>query len=435
MKKNLALAAILLVLVALTYVFQEKRTHDEHRRAELAGRVFPEEIRRLRLGSVTAVKKGGQWWHGDVLLSHNAFKVIEKKLTQVKKVKDIQGEFETYFSRPFVFDVDDVQWSIGDLSLDKQAFYLARGREVMLAVVEGESSELTENPEEIAAVKLTELLTQLSKPLEELKEKQLFRFYPDLPSEKVVVEADGNLPYELDFAKNTTSPPPIAGVSVHDQLKGKFVSLVTQMTIREEVPYEQNEFFKKLGALSFIEGPKRVAWELWIKDGKSADAFIVDPGAKRAFSMIGGTLKVIFLHLQEYWDKKTIPPSAFRQFTRLPTKFVQGTKAAEVVVLNKEPLAFEAKTHSVIQETMEGLFQIIFNLGRRDQADRVSLLSNTERKLLLSEDRLRIEVMGQDLAIWRKADELIVVNLTQGFKTHYHLLDEKFRGTFEDVLK
>jgi hypothetical protein len=43
--------------------------------------------------------------------------------------------------------------------------------------------------------------------------------------------------------------------------------------------------------------------------------------------------------------------------------------------------------------------------------------------------------MNQELLIWRKTEELIVANLTQGFKAHFTLLDEKFRGRFEDVLK
>jgi hypothetical protein len=84
---------------------------------------------------------------------------------------------------------------------------------------------------------------------------------------------------------------------------------------------------------------------------------------------------------------------------------------------------------------MEQLIQLIFNLGPKDQADRVSPLSASEKKQVLSEEHLRIEAMGQELLLWRKAEELIVVNLTQGFKAHFTVLDENFRGTFEDVLK
>jgi hypothetical protein len=43
--------------------------------------------------------------------------------------------------------------------------------------------------------------------------------------------------------------------------------------------------------------------------------------------------------------------------------------------------------------------------------------------------------MGQDLIILRKFQELIVVNLAQGFKAHFTMLNENFLGTFEDVLK
>jgi len=43
--------------------------------------------------------------------------------------------------------------------------------------------------------------------------------------------------------------------------------------------------------------------------------------------------------------------------------------------------------------------------------------------------------MGQELLFWRKQDELIVVNFTQGFKAHFFVTQESFRASFEDVLK
>jgi hypothetical protein len=43
--------------------------------------------------------------------------------------------------------------------------------------------------------------------------------------------------------------------------------------------------------------------------------------------------------------------------------------------------------------------------------------------------------MGQELLFWRKKDELILVNLTQGFKAHFLVTQQSFRATFEDVIK
>ncbi len=151
--------------------------------------------------------------------------------------------------------------------------------------------------------------------------------------------------------------------------------------------------------------------------------------------MVGATLKLFFVRMQDYWDKKVIPYKDFVSFTRLATKFTQGSKTANVTIINKEPLEFEAGKLKIDQLKMEQLVQFLFNLGPKDQADRVSPLSATEKKQVLSEEHLRIEAMGQDLILWRKTEELIVVNLTQGFKTHFTVLDENFRGTFEDVLK
>ncbi|WP_408099150.1 hypothetical protein ACJVC5_09580 [Peredibacter sp. HCB2-198] len=435
MKKNLVLFGILLVLLVATYFFQEKRAEKEYVESQTRDRVITQEITHLKLPHVEAVKKNGSWWSGDVLLSHNTFKQIERKLSEVSKIKDIQGEWKTYFPHPFQFEVNHEQWTIGDLSLDKQAFYIAQGKKIMLAEILGESTHLTQDETEIASIKLNELVTSLSKPFKDLKETQLFRFYPSLPLGQVVVEAEGSLPFELDFIKNETIPSPISGISVHKDLKGKFFSLLTQITMKEEVDFKTLKKFKKMGAIKFINPKETVLWELWLKDDKSADAYIIDPNTKHAYLMVGGTLRAFFIQLQDYWDKKVIPPQDFKSFTRTDAEFIQGEKSATVTIVNREPLAFEVKGFKVEQTKMEQLVHFIFNLGPQDQADRVSNLSKTERQQVLSENNLRIEVMGQELVLWRKTQELIVVNLTQGFKAHFNLLDENFRGTFEDVLK
>lgn len=435
MKKNLILFGIFISLMVATYIFQEIRIKKEHVEANLADRLVDFEVTHLKLPQVDAVKKNGSWWEKDILLSHNTFKLIEKKLTEIKKIKDIQGEWTTYFPHPFSFEINHEKWTIGDLSLDKQAFYLARGEKIYLAVIEGESTQLTQSPEEIASIKLNELVSALSKPKDKLVESQLFRFYPDLPMERIVISVEGSLPFELDLKNNETLPPPFAGVSVHRDLHGKFFSMLTQTNIRNEIPYDEKMKFKQLGQLKFISDKSTAIWELWLKNKNSADAVIFDTVNKRAFLMVGSSLKLFFVRMQDYWDKKVIPFKDFVSFTRLTTKFTQGPKTANVIIVNKEPLEFEAGKFKIDQLKMEQLIQFVFNLGPKDQADRVSPLSATEKKQVLSEEHLRIEAMGQELLLWRKAEELIVVNLTQGFKAHFTVLDENFRGTFEDVLK
>lgn len=435
MNKNLTLFGVLILLLVGTYFFQEKRVEREHLENETKDRIVELPITHLKLPHVEAEKKDGSWWSDKTLLSHNTFKTIEQKISDIKKIKTIEGEWKIYFPNPFEFEVNHEKWTIGDQSLDKQGFYLARGKQIYLAIIEGESVHLTQDESEIQAMKLNELIVALSKSANELKENQLFRFYPDLPKDRVVMKVEGSLPFELMLLKDETIPPPITGVSVHPDLATKFTSLRTQITLKQEVPYSESLKFKKLGEAKFIGDKKEVIWELWLQSDKSADAYIIDPASKRAFLMIGGTLRIFFVQLQDYWDKKVIPPANFKSFTRLNVKFSQGDKEALVTVINREPLSFEAKGFKVEQQRMEQLFQLIFNLGPMDQAQRVSNLATSEKKQVLSEEHLRLEVMGQDLVLWRKAQEVIVVNLTQGYKAHFQLLDENFNARFEDVLK
>lgn len=437
MKKNLYLFVAFVVLLSGTYFFQEVRTDKAFKKSLTEGHLIKaEEIKSLSWGEVEAVKKETQWWAGDRLLSFNTFKQIEKRISHIKKIKDIPGDKQNFFQNPIEFKVNGEVWTIGDLSLDKQGFYLAKGPAVMLVISEGETQELAEAPEKVAEIKLEDLKNFLNYKLSDLFETQLFRFYPKLPLGTATIEGEGRLGYELNFDQNKTLPPPIHGISVHEELLTKFTALLTQMTIKKEVPYSEDLKKVKMGQLIFQnEAEEKVTWELWLNSAKSADSFIIDTAKKKAWHMIGGTLKLFFIQAQDYWDKKVIPLKEFKHFIELKTTFTQGSKSEVVEIINKEPLAFKSSKFKVDTEKMNILLQYVFNLSEKDQADRVSQLSKSEKKELLSGDHLRMEIFNQEILFWRKADELILVNLTQGFKAHFLVTEQTFRATFEDVLK
>lgn len=435
MKNNLVLFVILIALVIFTYVFQEQRVSREIQKSKAENTLLSTELLSLDLPNIKAKKSNGMWMDGDVLLSYNSFKQIEKKISEITKIKEISGDWKNYSKNAFSLKINNVEWSFGDLSLDKQSFYLKVGQKIYLAVIEGDSHQLTTSEEEIAEIKLNELLSLLSKKKENLVELQLFRYFPELPFNRVVFNNEGDLPYELNLDSNTTQPGPITGIEVHSSLKNKFLSLLTQATIKEIIPYSDKLKYKKLGELSFISPDKVFKWELWLRSNRSADAIIIDPVNKRAFLMVGGTLKIFFVRLQDYWDKKVIPQHQFNSFSQIEAKLSQGQKEETIIIKNKEPIEFESKKFKIDTVKMELVTQIIFNLGHRDQAERVSILTKAEKKQLLSGDHLLIRVMDQELILWRKTQELIVANLTQGFKAHFSLVDENFHGTFEDMLK
>jgi hypothetical protein len=436
MKKNLGLLGLLVVLLVGTYIFHEKKLEKAFFDSFTKDRLIAQnEIKKLVFMGILAQKNDGQWSAGEMLLSHNKMKVIELKISQIQKLKDIEGDESNYFNHKLPFEVNDEKWVLGDMTLDKQGFYISRNGKIMIATIEGENAELTDDPKKLSQIKYDELRAGLTSEIAELFENQLFRYYPKLPLATVTIETDGRQAYELDLKDNKTLPPSIEGILVHDRLAEKFQALLTQVTIKKEVPFHENLKFSKVGQMSFADGERKVKWELWLKGDNSADSYIIDNEKKKAFLMVGGTLKVFFIQVQDYWDKKVIPPSEFENFTRLSATFIQGEKTAKVSILNREPLAFETKGFKIDDVKMNILLQYVFNLSEKDQADRVSPLSKSERKEVLSGQHLRLEIMGQELLFWRKQQELIVVNLTQGYKAHFLIADESFRATFEDVLK
>jgi hypothetical protein len=431
MKRNLGLLGVLIGLLLFTYWFQERRSELAHHEAEHRDQVIREEILQLRLPATAAQKSGGRWLSGEQLLSHNTLRQLERRLGQLKKVKIIEGAPEAFFQAPITFEVNGTAYALGDLSLDQQSFYLSQGEEIMLATIDGETHELTTDERQLAASKYNELRSLLTKSLASLIENQLFRYYPSLPPRVVRIEADGLPGHELNLEKNLTLPAPIPGIAIHDDLKGKFMSLVTQMTIRSPGEFKTVAQGVKVASMDFGD----YSWELRLPKRGSADVYLVDPAQQRAWLMIGGTLKAFFGTVQDYWDKKLIPSKQFTHFTRLPVRLTQGDRALDLVVINQEPLGFEATGTGLRDEALSELFQIIFSLGGLDQADRVSQIGATERQQMLSQGALRVEVMGQELLFWPKPSELIVANLTQGFKAHFLGEREKFHGHLKDVIK
>lgn len=433
MKKNAVLAGILVALLGVTYLFQEKKTEQKFEESLVKDKLYTGAINQISVSGFDAKKENGSWKSGEILLSHNQMKVIEEKIRQLKKVKEFAGDGKGVFTSPVEFSVNNDKLILGDLTLDRQAFYLSQNGKVMLAVLEGTTRELVENEEEKQSAKLSELAGILSKHPKELLENQLFRFYPNLPFERVTIKIPDHLPFELDLKNNTTSPPPFPGISVHENLSQKFMSLLSQMTLKEEIPY--GEVGQKLGEMTFSAEGKGVMWELYTRNKKSADAVVVDPVRRKSWLMIGGTLKVFFIQLQDYWDKKNIPPSVFRSFTREPMTFTEGNLRTIVYVLNKEPLEFESTGFRVDKEKMLEVVSYAMNLGPLDQASRVSLLSNSEKKQILNETHLRMEIFGQELLFWLRPEEIIIVNLSQGYKSHFPRANVSGGFRFKDVLK
>lgn len=433
MKKNLLLSGVLVVLLGITYFAQEKKNEKTFEESLVKDKLFPAPITRLKIAGIDAEKTGKSWMSGEKLLSHNVMNMVEEKIRQLKKVKTVTGNKADFFSSAIAFSVNGDELLVGDLSLDRQGFYLSHNGEMMLVVLEGSAHEITRDENELQPTKYNELRALLSKSPKEFAETQLFRFYPELPLERVTVKATDALPFEIDLKANATTPPPFPGISTHEKLKEKFISLLSQVTLKEEIPY--GPFGSKLSELTFMSSGKAVMWELYSRSEKSADAIIVDPVRRRAWHMIGGTLRVFFVQLQDYWDKKIIPPSNFKSFDRESLTFTEGNLRTVVVLVNREPFVFESTGFKVDQEKMLELITYSLNLGPLDQASRVSLLSNSERKQVLSETHLRVEMFGQELLYWVRPEELIIVNLSQGYKAHFPRENLSGGFHFKDVLK
>lgn len=426
MKLNLWLFIVLVALITGTYFFQEKRVEEDFKKSLTAQRLITEDVSFIETSSFRAQKIDQQWTNEGKLLSHNELTRLSRMLKNIKEIKKVDGVEVAGVK----FRVNDTSLTLGELNLDKSAFYLKKNDEVYLAVIDTESSQLHTHEDNLNEMKLDELKSLLVKSNSELLERQLFRYYPELEYESVAIKADGALDFELDFKNNTTLPAPMKGVEVHEDLGGKFRSLITQINIKKEVKADLQLKKNKLAEMTFL--PSELKWEVYLPNKDRADAYLFDSEG-RAFEAVGGTLRVFLIQLQDYWDKKIIPPSEFKKFDSLVVKFYQGPEELRITVKNREPLEFESDENLALEKVSK-LFDVLFNLSEFDQGQRVSNLTTSQLRQILSEESLRAEIMGQELAIVSYGQEIIVANITHEYKVHFLKL-ENFPLSIKDMIK
>lgn len=427
MKLNLWLFGILMTLVVGTYFFQEKRVEENFKKSLVAGKLVKGQINSIETPTFKATLVANRWIFENELLSYNDLSRLVTMLETVKEVKALEADPNV---EGINFKLNETSYFLGSMNLDQSGFYFKVNDKNFVAIIETDSRQIHSEGENLNVIKYNELKSLLMKTQVELVEKQLFRYYPDLQFETVLVKPDGALDFELDFKNNTTLPAPMKGIEVHQELGNKFQALVREIKIKKKVKADPKLKKNKMGEITFL--PQEMKWEVFLPHKNKADVYLFDSQGN-AYEMIGGTLKVFLIQLQDYWDKKIIPPSDFKNFDVLSVTLSQGTDELTIKVKNREPLEYESDQKIKLNK-VEMLFQVIFNLANFDQGQRVSPMTTSQYRQLLSEDNLRMEIMGQDLVMVSYGQELIVANITQEYKVHFNRI-ENFPLNIKDMLE
>jgi len=436
MKINALLFLVLVSLLTFTYFFQEKKIWTKYAEENEVGKLVDFPIQKISLPNIKAEKKAAKWFNGEQLLSHQLFEKLEERLLQIKLIKILDQIDQKVLDGSLSFKINDHLFKLGEISIDKESFYVYRDGKIFLGKIDGASAGVSLSEADIEEDKLEELKSLMSMPSESYAENHLIRYYENFFPEKVLLHRDGAEAYELNFANNSTSPLPLKGIEVHKDIKSKFMSHLNQIQIKKEFTLNELKKFKRLAVINFRQkNSKLTLWEIWQKNRESADAILIDPDKKKAFMINGQSLKLFFLNVQDYWDKKIIPSDKFKNFENLKFELSQNEKNEKLEVFNREPLVFKASTSKMNQEHLGELLHLLFNLGPFDQADRISQLTSSERGQFLDRIFLKIKIMGQNLICFLKNGELIAVNLDLGIKFHFYRNPQNIKCDLKDMVE
>lgn len=421
-KSNLILFGVLSLLLVFTYFIQEKKVLFSYKKEKSLIDMLGSELVSIKGPNFEAIKIKDSWFQNQQLLSHNIFKILEKRMREIKLIQELENAKDENFPGFLELVLNNKKVLIGDMSIDNESFYLKVENSFFLAKIDGESTQISYSQENLQKDKLVELKSLFFKKTKDIFEDQFFRYSKSIPLWKVAVFSEGRNPYVLDFKDNKTIPDQISGVEVHQNIKDKFFSLITQIQIKNELDYNKLKLFKKLASINFKDknSNQDIIWEVWRKNQSTADPVIVDHYNQKAFEAIGGTLKVFFLDVQDYWDKKIIPTKDFKNFDKLKIEFHQNKLKKSVIISNREPFEFESSDGIPNLNNLQAFIQLVMNLSAFDQADRVSPLSSTDEKIYSDEKFLRFNIFDHKLLCHQKSHEIIMVNLTTRTKLHFY---------------
>jgi hypothetical protein len=193
MKLNLWLFGILMTLVVGTYFFQEKRVEENFKKSLVAGKLVKGQINSIETPTFKATLVANRWIFENELLSYNDLSRLVTILETVKEVKALEADPNV---EGINFKLNETSYFLGSMNLDQSGFYFRVNDKNFVAIIETDSRQIHSEGENLNVIKYNELKSLLMKTQVELVEKQLFRYYPDLQFETVLVKPDGALDFE-----------------------------------------------------------------------------------------------------------------------------------------------------------------------------------------------------------------------------------------------
>jgi len=415
--KNKYLLIILLALISLTYVFEEKKWHESFFNLTDRKELFNEKklgpLRELKFKNFSlmsgndffTLKGAGSNIRLDQTKVEEFFKVIQS-LKIKKEFKDIDApafiapDMEN-FSLEFIFETAHVVLRIGKKSPIDGAFYLEvnDGKLVHWYLVEdvGPQPGVYEMNDTVQDTKYQRLRTFFSLPEDFFYEVRVLAQMGLSPEEfvkkviKIELKNITNRPYQIFPQKKTTEPAPLTPLKFLDIRYQDFLKQVAELRLSQIYKVFDKKLLKDEAAKWNLLTEQGITYELVLykKYGSLSGNFLYSENLPYLVEVLSNNAAVFFTPWQFFWDRRIVSLPDFADWGMRDEQIdfkLTKTPFVTLKVPTRKDFFIEGPTGAPPKQAE---FKKLFTYFVRE-ADRVSSM---DKSLLLQVRQGRIFVM------------------------------------------
>lgn len=449
-KKNLFLFFLLLILLSLTYYWEEvyKRKQVQDVQEKLALIVDIPEIQKIDFPNFTIQLEKDKWkLKGFPFnLSKEKVNLLFKFLDGMKissKISTLEKKNEEYFSKnDLSFQVTSSKGSfnykIGRISPVSGRFFVQSSllRDLVLVI---ENSSPIQSAYINEADKLNQNYDQLQSILKSngsfLLEENLLTLNGVNLNNFTQVRIDGrhNRWFELNLKEQTTFPLPFKDIKVHP-LQHHFKSIFSRMKVRNLNIFKQRVLSEKRGTITF-KGESTLVLEYFKSLNSEYGNFVRIKGEPHVYSVEFLDLNIFETNVQHFWRKRIDYHTKFSDIKVL--NFNLSLKTGKDIKCQIDDLdSFEVKTtdsrvENISKPHVNFLFNLILNLTDFVEAKYIMLIE--EEKPLADYD-IAIELLDKTLGIKIDPNHIIVYDKSNELEYFYDYDKVQIKEDFFDQL-
>lgn len=440
--KNIVLFILLVVMVVITYWFEERGNANalklENKRTEVLKTDHLGELLGVTGLKIDFVKKGDNYYSRENNIPlykarlDEFFKILGglkvKTFLKEEDVKKVGRAFyipDDALKLTFHFEKGEVSFSLGKkLSFD-QTFYMEinEGAKNHIVIVSDESPDpgVYKSDEEYqrseAKYKRLSMVFMLTNNY--FYDTRIFKdFYTDektIHFDQITISTFRNKKFLINFKETTTTPPAPKGIHYFEENWLSFHNTLSHLQGRTVIaPYEPNALSEILSQFEIKDRAGRnITLTLYKIFGEQNGYFLTSSLDRMLYVLKPEDAQFFFVNVQDFWKKSIFPD--VKEYDLGITFYNNITD--QVKIIDKELFKVETPKAGITPRPLEFKKLVDF---LKTEGDHVTELTEKPSEIL-KKNIMRLSFLNRSLSVILEENDAILVDLDLGLKIHHYV--------------